>query len=81
MTRRFIAGAVCPRCGEMDKLVVDSETDERECVRCGYSDQRPSATPSELRTRVNRPARRVEAETQAVTLIDPGAGTDKPGSS
>ena len=41
MTRRFIAGAVCPRCGEMDKLVVDSETDQRECVRCGYRDQRP----------------------------------------
>ena len=25
--RRFIAGAVCPRCAQMDKIVVDLETD------------------------------------------------------
>ena len=77
MTRRFIAGAVCPRCGEMDKLVVDSDTDQRECVRCGYQDQRPTQAQSELRTRVNRPARRVEAEAETVTLVIPPAPADK----
>ena len=36
--RRFIAGAVCPRCSAMDKLVVFKEGDNtfRECVNCGY---------------------------------------------
>lgn len=77
MTRRFIAGAVCPRCGEMDKIVVDSETDERECVNCGYTDKRPTHAQTELRTRVNRPARRVDAEEQAVTLVMPPAQPDK----
>ncbi len=78
MSRRFIAGAVCPRCGEMDKLVVDSDTDQRECVRCGFTDQRPTHAQTELRTRVNRPARRVEAETEAVTLVIPSTQTEKP---
>jgi hypothetical protein len=69
MTRRFIAGAVCPRCAKLDKLVVDSETDQRECVSCGYRDERPNAAPAELRTRVNRPSRRVDADAEPVTLV------------
>ena len=39
--RRFIAGAVCPRCGDMDKIVIDAETDRRECIACGFSEERP----------------------------------------
>ena len=70
--RRFIAGAVCPRCGKQDKLVIDSETEERECVACGFHDRRPREAPAELRTRVNRPsARRVETQAEPVTLVDP----------
>ena len=42
--RRFIAGAVCPRCAEMDRVVVDLDTDQRECVSCGFSEARPSDT-------------------------------------
>ncbi|MEM0955751.1 MAG: YheV family putative zinc ribbon protein [Pseudomonadota bacterium] len=76
MTRRFIAGAVCPRCGEMDKIVVDSSNDQRECVSCGYTDSRPSGKPEELRTRVNQPARRVETAAEPVTLIQPSASED-----
>ena len=36
--RRFIAGAVCPKCAAMDKLVVFREDNKtfRECVNCGY---------------------------------------------
>ena len=36
--RRFIAGAVCPKCAVMDKLVVFKEDGNtfRECVNCGY---------------------------------------------
>ena len=71
MPRRFIAGAVCPRCGEMDKLVVDSDADTRECVRCGYGDERPGDAD-------NRPggaaARLVETPTEKLRLL-----SDKPG--
>ena len=59
----------------MDKLVVDTETDRRECVACGFAEERPSGPgPQELPTRVTRPAaRRVETEPEVVNLIDPGA--------
>ena len=74
--RRFIAGAVCPRCGEMDRMVVDPDSDRRECVSCGFSEERPAdggAPAGEIPTRVTRPAaRRVETPAEAVTLIDPG---------
>lgn len=71
--RRFIAGAVCPRCGKMDKIVVDMKTEQRECVACDFSEARPEDKSSkELPTRVSRPAaRRVETPAEAVTLIDP----------
>ena len=83
--RRFIAGAVCPRCGEMDKIVVNMETDRRECIACGFSEARPDPAAGagqagrlparELPTRVSRPAaRRVETPAEAVTLV----GMDKP---
>jgi len=71
--RRFIAGAVCPRCGQMDKLIVDTETRTRECVACDYSEARPEDDQGagELPTRVSRAAaRRVETPAEAVTLID-----------
>lgn len=54
--RRFVAGAVCPQCSEMDKIVVyrDDEKDFRECVSCGYKEEmRFKSTPRELTTRVN----------------------------
>lgn len=84
--RRFIAGAVCPRCAKMDKIVVDLDTDQRECVACGFSEGRPgqespaqpTQAPSgaslarEIPTRVSRAAaRRVETPAEAITLIDP----------
>lgn len=57
--RRFIAGAVCPRCAEMDKTVMyDDENGQRvrECVRCGYKDALDeNGQPMELTTRVNQP--------------------------
>lgn len=77
--RRFIAGAVCPRCALMDKIVVDLDSDQRICVNCGFSEQRPadpgeaaSSGARELATRVSRAAaRRVETPAQPVTLIEP----------
>ncbi len=71
--RRFIAGAVCPRCGEMDKIIVDMDTQTRECVACDFSEARPQdGGVQELPTRVSRAAaRRVETPAETVTLIDP----------
>ena len=73
--RRFVAGAVCPRCGKMDKIVVDLDSDQRECVACGFNEARPQASTEhdrELPTRVSRAsARRVETPAEAVTLLDP----------
>lgn len=39
--RRFIAGAVCPSCKEMDKLFIYESDDKkiRECVRCGFQEE------------------------------------------
>jgi hypothetical protein len=69
--RRFIAGAVCPRCAAMDRLLVDLDSDRRECVACGFSDERPKEpTPGELQTRVTRAsARRAETAAEVVTLV------------
>jgi uncharacterized metal-binding protein (TIGR02443 family) len=71
--RRFIAGAVCPRCAAVDRVVVDLDSDQRECVACGFSEARPApAAARELPTRVSRAAaRRVETRPEAVRLIDP----------
>ena len=44
--RRFIAGVVCPRCSQMDKMVVDLDTDHRECVACGFTEARPAGDPA-----------------------------------
>jgi len=74
----------------MDKIVVDLDTDQRLCVSCGFSENRPGLpasnsqlvaahNPSELPTRVSRAAaRRVETPAQAITLIDPGTYHEKP---
>jgi uncharacterized metal-binding protein (TIGR02443 family) len=59
LQRRFIAGAVCPQCSEIDKIVMyDDAAGQRvrECVRCGYKDALDeNGNPTELVTRVNQP--------------------------
>ena len=56
--KRFIAGAVCPACSEMDKIQmwnVDG-VPHRECIGCVYADtldERGNSVPRELPTRVN----------------------------
>ncbi len=73
-TKRFIAGAVCPKCGEMDKLVMFKRDDRqfRECVSCGFADEMKFNYPGrELETRVNRSAEEREAEVSVVKLVDP----------
>lgn len=76
--KRFIAGAVCPRCSEMDKLFMYKEDEKnfRECVSCGFKDEmRFQQQARELETRVNLTEEIKQAETQVLTL-DPGTNKD-----
>jgi len=77
--KRFIAGAVCPRCSEMDKLMMYKEQgkDKRECVSCGFKDEMHFQQQSrELETRVNITAETKKTETQ-VLILDPSGGKEK----
>ena len=68
---RFVAGAICPSCQEMDRMVIDGAADERRCIACGFVEARPDAGASMPPTRVTRAsARRVETEAEAVRLLD-----------
>lgn len=74
--RRFIAGAVCPRCSAMDRIVnyVLDEKNYRECVACGFKDEiRLQASARELDTRVNQTEDR-DVEETAVKILQPPAG-------
>jgi hypothetical protein len=63
--RRFVAGAICPACGQIDKLFVRSEQGLRvcECIACGH---RETLDPGG--TDLREPQSR--AEVQPVRLID-----------
>jgi uncharacterized metal-binding protein (TIGR02443 family) len=55
--KRFVAGAVCPRCGEMDRIVTytNDEGTFKECVSCDYEEkQLVQVEPGEMGTRVNQ---------------------------
>lgn len=55
--RRFIAGAVCPRCAAMDKIVVFERDGSafRGCVACDFEEPQPELNPvDEMPTRVNQ---------------------------
>lgn len=79
LKRRFIAGAVCPACEQMDKVVMFDDDDGkrwRECVSCGFKDLLIEQPQEELGTRVNqpRPGEEVlphETEVEVVSILDP----------
>lgn len=83
VVKRFIAGAVCPRCGEMDciRTFRDEAREYKECVRCDYEDSmrldgEPDAPIEELETRVNK-ENKPELEEGAQPLLftaNPGTG-------
>lgn len=58
LKRRFIAGAQCPKCEQVDKVVMfDTEDGKRwrECVSCGFKDEMiEQSEPQEVQTRVNQ---------------------------
>lgn len=65
--KRFIAGAVCPKCSEMDKIVTyqKDNKDYRECVSCGFSDvMHFQRQVREVETRVNKSEQDKHSEVQ-----------------
>ena len=57
---RFIAGAVCTGCGELDRIIVKEKEGVlfRVCVSCGFSERRPEDVQSPsagLKGRLERP--------------------------
>jgi len=72
--KRFIAGAVCPRCKAADRILMYriDDTDFRECVECGFKDEmRFKPGVREIQTRVNTPQEQVAKETQVIRLVNP----------
>lgn len=70
--RRFMAGAVCPRCAAMDKLVVYNAQgkDYRECVSCGFKEEmRLNIAVNELNTRVTKSANQSDSDVQVITIL------------
>ncbi|HDZ58238.1 MAG TPA: YheV family putative metal-binding protein [Pseudomonas xinjiangensis] len=73
--KRFIAGAVCPACSQMDtiRMFQIDGVPNRECVNCGYADtldERGNSVPREIPTRVNAPKiAKPTAQTQTVQFF------------
>jgi uncharacterized metal-binding protein (TIGR02443 family) len=82
---RFIAGAVCPSCGAMDRLQVVGEGDarRRRCVSCGHEDALTAAASPTPRSRLDgalKPA--ADSAAGTVRILDvtgprPGADRDE----
>lgn len=75
-TKRFIAGAICPRCAVMDRIRTWEQNGVlyRECVNCDFFEQLPIETAStdELKTRVNKPREEDKRnDLQPIKILDP----------
>ena len=73
--RRFVAGATCPQCQAMDKVVMFRKggAQFQACVSCGYEDEMAFVRNfRELETRVNRTEDEKLDAVAVVRFIDPG---------
>ena len=82
--KRFIAGAVCPRCGEMDRIVSYTQNDQqhRECVSCDFhealsSEQANPVEMKEIETRVTPSDVTVDADAQPLFFRNNPAKSSK----
>ncbi len=72
---RFIAGAVCPACGAMDRLqLLETDGDQRRrCVACGHEDSLSSSASREPATRLDGGLKKPESSAaRPVRILDPG---------
>ena len=42
---RFIAGAVCPSCKEIDKIAITSDDQTIYCLSCDFKEHKPVESP------------------------------------
>jgi len=71
--RRFIAGALCPRCSAMDTIFVfeRNEKNVRACSDCDFEEEAAfDQTQRELPTRVNQTVDKTVIEIQRIKIID-----------
>ncbi|ALM51111.1 YheV family putative zinc ribbon protein [Halomonas huangheensis] len=76
VVKRFIAGVVCPRCAEMDRIRAWEQNGirYRECVNCDFFEQLAIEDDAidELSTRVNQPRESSPSDQlQPVRILDP----------
>ena len=72
--RRFVAGAKCPQCQALDKVVMFRKdgVQYQACVSCGYEDEMAfERNFRELETRVNRTEDEKLDAVAVVRLVDP----------
>ncbi|MBD3898416.1 YheV family putative metal-binding protein [Halomonas sp. ML-15] len=74
--KRFIAGAICPRCAAMDRVRAWEQhgVRYRDCVACDFFEQLPmeEQAADELETRVNRVRdEQARNDVQTVRILDP----------
>ena len=75
--KRFIAGAVCPSCGEMDTIRMYSDAaghQTKECVECEYSEtllSKPGLEGNLPETRISREEKALEDSVDIVRIITP----------
>ncbi|MAX33552.1 hypothetical protein SAMN05216571_11410 [Onishia taeanensis] len=76
VTKRFIAGVICPRCAAMDRVRSWEQHGirYRDCVSCDFFEQLPIEDESlpEMETRVNRVREeQQQQDVQTVKILDP----------
>ncbi|WP_458526556.1 YheV family putative zinc ribbon protein [Onishia taeanensis] len=76
VTKRFIAGVICPRCAAMDRVRSWEQHGirYRDCVSCDFFEQLPIEDESlpEMETRVNQPREdQQRQDVQTVKILDP----------
>ena len=77
--RRFIAGAVCPECREVDRLVVERVSvtlQRRICVACGFSDEVTGSGSAGVPRGKHDQLRRTVADSSVVRIVEVGKGPD-----
>ena len=82
--RRFIAGAVCPKCQALDRMVLEVDVDDNEqrryCVACGFSEtlQAKSTRNAPMpRARFER-SKAQAVDVERIKILDPSPPSYKP---
>lgn len=75
MVKRFISGAVCPKCGSQDSIRAErfdaQKVMKRDCIECGFEDAIYDADPTEIQTRVTPPDPIDQVEAQPIKIHMP----------